>query len=106
MGARFEEDNEMHNPDAFKDEDLEIFSNIGKFEKKIGLSVNEKEIYVVNKQVDEDIWINLDTWRYPKYSSFLSHWCTIVYNQTLGQTSSQDYCESSWCFSRTKKSFN
>jgi serine/threonine protein kinase len=61
MGARFEEDNEMHNPDAFKDEDLEIFSNIGKFEKKIGLSVNEKEIYVVNKQVDEDIWINLDT---------------------------------------------
>ena len=61
MGARFEEDNEMHNPDAFKDEDLEIFSNIGKFEKKIGLSVNEKEIFVVNKQVDEDIWINLDT---------------------------------------------
>jgi hypothetical protein len=49
MGARFEEDNEMQNPDAFRDEDLEIFSNIGKFEKKIGLSVNEKEIYVVNK---------------------------------------------------------
>ena len=49
MGARFEEDDEMINPDAFNDDELDIFSNIGKFEKKIGLSVNDKEIYVVNK---------------------------------------------------------
>jgi hypothetical protein len=60
MGARFEEDDEMINPDAFNDNELDIFSNIGKFEKKIGLSVNDKEIYVVNKQVNEDDWINLD----------------------------------------------
>lgn len=60
MGARFEDDDEMQNPDAFDDADLDIFSNIGKFEKKIGLSVNEKEIYVVNKQINEDQWICLD----------------------------------------------
>lgn len=49
MGAKFEEDDELLNPDAFKDEDLDIFANIGKFEKKIGLSANDKEVYVVNK---------------------------------------------------------
>jgi hypothetical protein len=38
----------------------EIFFNIGKFEKKIGLSVNEKEIYVVNQHINEDEWINMD----------------------------------------------
>jgi len=27
---------------------------MGKFEKKIGLSANEKEIYVINKQINED----------------------------------------------------
>jgi len=60
MGARFEEDNELQNPLAFNEEKLDIFANIGKFEKKIGLSVNEKEVYVVNKQINEDIWISLD----------------------------------------------
>ena len=60
MGARFEEDDEMVNPDAFNDADLDIFANIGKFEKKIGLSANDKEIYVVNKDINEDHWINLD----------------------------------------------
>lgn len=60
MGAKFEEDDELLNPDAFKDEDLDIFANIGKFEKKIGLSANDKEVYVVNKQINEDQWINLD----------------------------------------------
>jgi hypothetical protein len=60
MGARFEEDDEMLNPNAFEDVNLDIFANIGKFEKKIGLSVNDKEIYVVNKQINEDNWINLD----------------------------------------------
>ena len=61
MGARFEDDDEMVNPEAFSDDSkLDIFSNIGKFEKKIGLNVNEKEIYVVNKAVNTDEWINLD----------------------------------------------
>jgi len=60
MGARFEEDDEMQNPNAFDDVELDIFANIGKFEKKIGLSINDKEIYVVNKQINEDHWINLD----------------------------------------------
>lgn len=39
---------------------MDIVVNIGKFEKKIGLSMNEKEIYVINKRIDEDDWINLD----------------------------------------------
>ena len=60
MGDRFEEDNELQNPLAFSDENLDIFANIGKFEKKIGLSVNEKEVYVVNKQINEDEWISID----------------------------------------------
>lgn len=60
MGARFEEDNELQNPLAFNEEKLDIFANIGKFEKKIGLSVNEKEVYVVNKQINEDIWISVE----------------------------------------------
>jgi len=61
MGARFEDDDEMVNPDAFSDDSkLDIFANIGKFEKKIGLNVNEKEIYVVNKAPDHEEWICLD----------------------------------------------
>ena len=60
MGARFEEDDELINPDAFQDSNLDIFANIGKFEKKIGLSVNDKEIYVINKQINEDEWICVD----------------------------------------------
>lgn len=39
---------------------MSVFANIGKFEKKIGLSANEKEIYVINQQIDEDKWINMD----------------------------------------------
>ena len=56
MGARFEEDEfteeEIHN--------MDIVMNIGKFEKKIGLAMNEKEIYVINNCIDMDQWINLD----------------------------------------------
>lgn len=59
MGARFEEEDEQ--PTAFPDdEELDIFPNLGKFEKKIGLSASDKEVYVINKQIDEDKWINLD----------------------------------------------
>jgi hypothetical protein len=39
---------------------MDIVLNIGKFEKKIGLAMNEKEVYVINKAVNEDTWINLD----------------------------------------------
>ena len=37
-----------------------IFPMIGKFEKKVGLDASDKAIYVVNEQIDEDQWINLD----------------------------------------------
>ena len=39
---------------------MDIVMNIGKFEKKIGLPMNEKEIYVINKKIDVDNWINLE----------------------------------------------
>lgn len=58
MGARFEDEDEF-TPE--EEEEMPVFPNIGKFEKRIGLSMHdEKEIYVVNKAVDEDQWINLD----------------------------------------------
>jgi hypothetical protein len=43
-----------------KEANMDIFPNIGKFEKKIGLSATDKEIWVVNKAVDTDEWICLD----------------------------------------------
>jgi hypothetical protein len=46
MGAHFEVDEEL-NP-----EKMEIFPNVGKFEKKIGLAANDKEIYIVNELVN------------------------------------------------------
>jgi len=57
MGARYEED---ENLDMLDEESMDIFANLGKFEKKIGLSVAEKEVYVVNRLVDDDEWICLD----------------------------------------------
>jgi serine/threonine protein kinase len=57
MGARFEEEDEF-TPE--EQERMDIVMNIGKFEKKIGLSMNEKEVYVINKKIDEDNWINLE----------------------------------------------
>ena len=57
MGARFEEEDEF-TPE--EQEKMDIIVNLGKFEKKIGLSMNEKEIYVINKRIDENFWINLD----------------------------------------------
>jgi len=33
---------------------MDIFANIGKFEKKIGLAASDKEIYVVNELIDLD----------------------------------------------------
>jgi len=38
---------------------MDIFPNIGKLEKRIGLSVNDKEVYVVNEAINEDEWISL-----------------------------------------------
>lgn len=44
---------------------MDVFLNYGKFEKRIGLSMHdEKEIYVVNKAIDDDEWINLDDFVY------------------------------------------
>lgn len=57
MGARFEEEDEFTQEEQDK---MDIVLNLGKFEKKIGLAANDKEIYVINKRVDEDVWINLD----------------------------------------------
>lgn len=54
MGAHFEDDQDL-NPDK-----MHIFSNIGKFEKKIGLAASDKEIYVINESINEDEWISLD----------------------------------------------
>ena len=62
MGSRFEEEDEF----TQEEEDaMDVFLNLGKFEKRIGLSMHdEKEIYVVNKTIDEDIWMNLDDFVY------------------------------------------
>lgn len=58
MGARFEEEDEFT---PQEEESMDVFLNYGKFEKRIGLSIHdEKEIYVVNKLIDDDEWINLD----------------------------------------------
>lgn len=61
MGCENEFDDELINP-KFKLLELKssIFNNVGKFEKKIGLSVNEKEVYLVNKAINQKEWINLD----------------------------------------------
>lgn len=39
---------------------MDIFPNLGKFEKKIGLAASDKEIYVVNELVDQEEWISLE----------------------------------------------
>lgn len=39
---------------------MDVFANIGKFEKKIGLAANDKEIYVINENIDQDQWISLE----------------------------------------------
>ena len=33
---------------------MDVFPNIGKFEKKIGLAASDKEIYVVNDHIEHD----------------------------------------------------
>ena len=39
---------------------MDIFMNYGKFEKRVGLAMNdEKEIYIVNKAVDDEEWISI-----------------------------------------------
>ena len=61
MGCENELDDELLNPSFQKKETSSlIFTNLGKFEKKIGLSMNEKEVYVVSKSISQKEWINLD----------------------------------------------
>ncbi len=55
MGAQFED--EVHQLDNSK---MDVFANIGKFEKKIGLAASDKEIYVVNENINNDEWICLE----------------------------------------------
>ena len=55
MGAQFED--ELHHLDPEK---MDIFGNIGKFEKKIGLAESDKEIYVVNENIEGEQWICLE----------------------------------------------
>lgn len=54
MGANYDDEAEL-DPEA-----MSIFPHIGKFEKKIGLAANDKEIFVVNELVNQEEWINLD----------------------------------------------
>ena len=39
---------------------MDVFPNVGKFEKKIGLAASDKEIYVVNELINEDYWISFE----------------------------------------------
>ena len=57
MGGSSLYDNEEDELDLEK---MEIFPNVGKFEKKTGLAASDKEIFVVNKLIAEDEWINFD----------------------------------------------
>lgn len=58
MNAFFEEQDEY---DAMEEDKMDIFMNFGKFEKRVGLAMNdEKEVYIVNKAVDEEEWISID----------------------------------------------
>lgn len=36
------------------------FSNIGKYEKKLGLEADDKEVYVIDEAIDKDEWISLE----------------------------------------------
>jgi hypothetical protein len=49
MGAQFEDEDHQLDPNK-----MDIFSNVGKFEKKIGLAASDKEIYVVNEHINRD----------------------------------------------------
>ena len=52
MGGSSVYDNEEDELDLEK---MEIFPNVGKFEKKTGLAASDKEIFVVNKLIAEDL---------------------------------------------------
>jgi hypothetical protein len=43
MGARYDDD------EGLDPENMSIFHNFGKFEKKVGLAASDKEIFVVNE---------------------------------------------------------
>mmetsp|Transcript_34190 Transcript_34190/g.25257 ORF Transcript_34190/g.25257 Transcript_34190/m.25257 type:complete len:205 (-) Transcript_34190:2511-3125(-) len=53
MGAQFEDE-------SLDPAKMDVKANIGKFEKKIGLSASDKEIYVVNERLDSAEWISLE----------------------------------------------
>lgn len=39
---------------------MDVFPNIGKFEKRIGLAASDKEVYVVNEAIDDQEWLSLE----------------------------------------------
>jgi hypothetical protein len=47
----------MNTQDLSKDQ--QISENMGKFEKKIGMSDKDKDVYVINEMIDTDEWISL-----------------------------------------------
>jgi hypothetical protein len=49
MGAQFEDEDHQLDPQK-----MDVFANIGKFEKKIGLAASDKEVYVVNESIDKE----------------------------------------------------
>lgn len=36
------------------------FGNIGKYEKKLGLEADDKEVYIIDEAIDKDEWISLE----------------------------------------------
>lgn len=36
------------------------FKNIGKYEKKLGLEADDKEVYAIDEAIDKDEWISLE----------------------------------------------
>ena len=58
MDAKFDDELEFTQEQI---DEMPVFLNFGKFEKRVGLSIHdEKEVYVVNQHIDEDEWICLD----------------------------------------------
>jgi hypothetical protein len=57
MNCQFDEYEEQQKED---ENNMDIFLNIGKFEKKIGLAASDKEVYVVNELINQEEWISLD----------------------------------------------
>ncbi len=36
------------------------FKNVGKYEKKLGLEADDKEVYVIDEAIDKEEWISME----------------------------------------------